>query len=66
MTWRRAMLIAATAALLGFFRLESAFQAGLRTPAPPFPARADRWIGPPQSWAALRGQVVLLDVWTFG
>lgn len=36
------------------------------SPAPPFPADPKLWIGPPQSWAALRGQVVLLDVWTFG
>jgi hypothetical protein len=35
--------------------------------APPFPsARPADWIGPPQSWPALRGKVVLLDVWTFG
>ena len=35
--------------------------------APPFPtADAEAWIGTPQSFAALRGKVVLLDVWTFG
>jgi len=35
--------------------------------APPFPSgEAEAWIGPPQSLAALRGKVVLLDVWTFG
>jgi thiol-disulfide isomerase/thioredoxin len=35
-------------------------------PAPPFPsARAADWIGTPASWESLRGQVVLLDVWTF-
>jgi thiol-disulfide isomerase/thioredoxin len=34
--------------------------------APPFPsARAADWIGTPVSWEGLRGQVVLLDVWTF-
>jgi thiol-disulfide isomerase/thioredoxin len=34
--------------------------------APPFPT-PDRshWIGEPQTWEALRGRVVLLDVWTF-
>ena len=35
-------------------------------PAPPFPGGANRWIGRPANWPALRGQVVLLDVWTFG
>ena len=36
-------------------------------PAPEFPSQAaQHWIGAPQSWAALRGRVVLLDVWTFG
>ncbi len=25
-----------------------------------------RWIGAPATWEALRGRVVLLDVWTFG
>jgi hypothetical protein len=35
--------------------------------APPFPSRdPSAWIGPPQDWAALRGKVVLLEVWTFG
>lgn len=35
--------------------------------APEFPSREPReWIGPPQSIKALAGQVVLLDVWTFG
>jgi hypothetical protein len=35
--------------------------------APPFPS-GDRahWIGTPATWDALRGRVVLLDVWTFG
>lgn len=35
--------------------------------APAFPSQDPAaWIGPPQSWAALRGKVVVLDVWTFG
>ena len=35
--------------------------------APAFPsARPGDWVGAPATWAALRGQVVLLDVWTFG
>jgi len=35
--------------------------------APPFPSQHPQdWIGPPQSWQALRGKVVVLDVWTFG
>jgi hypothetical protein len=33
---------------------------------PPLPTDAKAWIGEPQSWDALRGKVVLLDVWTFG
>jgi hypothetical protein len=33
---------------------------------PPLPSDAKAWIGAPQSWDALRGKVVLLDVWTFG
>jgi thiol-disulfide isomerase/thioredoxin len=33
---------------------------------PPFPsARSKDWIGTPQSWDKLRGQVVLLDVWRY-
>ena len=33
---------------------------------PPFPsARAKDWIGKPQSWDNLRGQVVLLDLWRY-
>jgi len=35
-------------------------------PAPAFPGAAERWIGAPASWPALRGRVVLLNVWTFG
>jgi hypothetical protein len=36
-------------------------------PAPPFPStRSTGWIGPPATWEALKGRVVLLDVWTFG
>jgi hypothetical protein len=34
--------------------------------APPFPtAKAKSWIGTPQTWDRLRGQVVLLDVWRY-
>jgi thiol-disulfide isomerase/thioredoxin len=34
--------------------------------APEFPTQdPKRWIGPPQSLKALRGKVVILDVWTF-
>jgi len=33
---------------------------------PPFPSqKAKQWIGTPQTWEGLRGQVVLLDVWAF-
>ncbi len=36
-------------------------------PAPEFPSQDPKlWIGPPQSLEALRGRVVILDVWTFG
>lgn len=35
--------------------------------APRFPGGDPaRWIGTPATWEALRGRVVLLDVWTFG
>jgi len=36
-------------------------------PAPPFRNQnpAD-WVGTPVTWEALRGKVVLLEVWTFG
>ena len=35
--------------------------------APEFPSQDPRlWIGPPQSLKTLEGQVVILDVWTFG
>ncbi len=35
--------------------------------APEFPSSdPQHWIGPPQSMKALAGQVVILDVWTFG
>jgi len=34
--------------------------------APPFPAaKAQYWIGTPQTWDRLRGHVVLLDVWRY-
>jgi len=35
--------------------------------APPFRSQnpAD-WVGTPVTWQALRGKVVLIDVWTFG
>jgi hypothetical protein len=36
------------------------------SPAPVLPSDPRVWIGTPQSWAGLRGRVVLLDVWTFG
>jgi hypothetical protein len=33
---------------------------------PPFPsAKAKDWIGTPQTWDGLRGQVVLLEVWRY-
>jgi len=35
--------------------------------APVLPARGDRWLDrKPISWNQLRGQVVMLNVWTFG
>ena len=35
--------------------------------APRFPSSSPAgWIGTPVTWEALRGRVVMLDVWTFG
>jgi len=34
--------------------------------APALPADPRVWVGEPQTWKGLRGQVVLLDVWAFG
>ena len=34
--------------------------------APRFPTSRAGWIGTPVTWEALRGRVVMLDVWTFG
>jgi hypothetical protein len=35
--------------------------------APRFPnSKPAAWIGAPATWEALRGRVVMLDVWTFG
>ena len=37
------------------------------SPAPPFRNQnAADWVGTPVTWEALRGKVVLIDVWTFG
>jgi len=33
---------------------------------PPLPTKPSSWLGPPQTWHALRGRVVLVFVWTFG
>ena len=67
------MLVSPRAALFAFLGLVSAAFAcrdgvsAAERPAPPFPtADPEAWIGPPQSFDALRGKVVLLDVWTFG
>lgn len=54
-------------ALCAFVLLCSSLGAASSTPqAPPFPTAQDRWVGAPPTWKSLRGQVVLLDVWTFG
>lgn len=33
---------------------------------PPLPKDPKAWVGGPQSWASLKGKVVLIDVWAFG
>jgi len=54
-------------AILGLASLRPGSGAVHGVPAPPFPsASAADWIGTPATWPALRGKVVLLDVWTFG
>jgi len=61
----RALLpgVVAAALILPILRSDGSFRV---RPAPPFPSDPSRWVGPPQTWANLRGRVVLLDVWTFG
>jgi hypothetical protein len=70
---RSARLAAAIKAFVVIVALAAA--TGMARPARP--ARHDKapefksqnpkdWIGPPQTLKALRGKVVLLDVWTFG
>ena len=57
-TFAAAVLVGALAAAVHSARYEQ---------APEFPTQdPKRWIGPPQSLKALKGKVVLLDVWTFG
>jgi len=61
----RIVLFAVFSAAAAASGLEAA-EGAVPPAAPPFPsARAADWIGTPASWASLRGQVVLLDVWTF-
>jgi len=45
----------------------SAADAAVARAAPRFPSRSPKdWVGPPATWETLRGQVVLVHVWTFG
>ncbi|PYQ46474.1 MAG: hypothetical protein DMF78_26295 [Acidobacteria bacterium] len=45
----------------------AAWPGGQPPRAPRFPSASQaNWIGAPATWEALRGRVVLLDVWTFG
>jgi hypothetical protein len=61
--------VRAPATLLAAALLAAAPHAFAKGPAaaPPFRNQnpAD-WVGTPVTWAALRGKVVLIDVWTFG
>ena len=52
----------------GLLALASCTAAADLPVAPPFPAiRADAWINsPPLSLAGLKGQVILVEFWTFG
>ena len=67
-------MVSPRAAVFAFLGLAWAIAFGCRAgvlaaerPAPPFPsADTEAWLGQPQSLEALRGKVVLLDVWTFG
>ena len=51
--------------LLSTVLVAASLHAASGTP-PALPADPKLWIGEPQSWAGLRGHVVLLDVWAFG
>jgi len=53
---------------IGTVALAGAWAANERpTRAPRFPSSSPAvWIGEPVTWEALRGRVVMLDVWTFG
>ena len=55
-------------AAAGTVALAGAWAANERpTRAPRFPSSSPAvWIGEPATWEALRGRVVMLDVWTFG
>ena len=45
----------------------SAFLQGAPPAAPPFPStRPADWVGTPVQWEGLKGNVVLMEVWTFG
>jgi hypothetical protein len=62
---RQASIVTASAAFL----LLPPLSAGSvhATKAPEFPSREpSRWVGAPVRLEELRGEVVLLDVWTFG
>lgn len=66
----RHLLIGALALLAATALLAPATRSGATTPvaAPPLPdGDRDAWIGSvPLTWDALRGDVVLLNVWTYG
>jgi hypothetical protein len=60
--------LASLLSLAGMVALAGAVAAEGQAPrAPRFPSASPaHWIGAPATWEALRGRVVLLDVWTFG
>lgn len=65
---RRAWRFAGVAAVLFLFlTLTTAADSKRLGKAPDFPSTDARsWIGEPQTWKALEGKVVILDIWTFG
>lgn len=59
--------LALTAATCTTVGLNQTAETAREARAPEFPSQnPEHWVGPPQSVSTLKGQVFILDVWTFG